>query len=500
MEARTFIAGRFTKPARATGEIVRHDPGALRRIVSRAAFSAEAVDDAVAAASAAYPRWAESPIGFRLALLRRFASLAKKEKERIARAISLEIGKPLWESREEAAALAKKVEITIKRSLSLVHPFYGGGGRCRFHPRGVMAVIGPFNMPLHLPNGHIIPALATGNTVVFKPSELAPASATLYARLMQQARIPPGVFNLVQGDASVGKRLAAHESVSGVLFTGSYRAGLWIERTASRQPFKITALELGGKNAAVVFPDADLNHAISQCALGAFMTTGQRCTSTSRIMVQRTILHRFLEGFVNLAHRLAIGHCLERGVFMGPLASEKALRRFKKAARQARAAGAEVLLASQRPKTRHEGHYITASVHLLSPRALTHPYAREEIFGPDVAVVPFDDVDEAIWLVNQSDYGLALSVFTGRSSVLNEFFWRCRVGILNLNRATIGASSELPFGGQGKSGNDRPAALYSPFYCTYPVATLTGARWRTSYPPGFPHPNECAKPLGSQGG
>ncbi len=500
MEARTFIAGRFVEPARPTGEIVRHDPGALGRIASRAAFSAEAVDDAVAAASAAYPRWAQAPIGFRLALLRKFASLAKKEKERIARAISLEIGKPLWESREEAAALAEKVDITIKRSLPLVRPFHGGRGGCHFHPRGVMAVIGPFNMPLHLPNGHIIPALATGNTVVFKPSELAPGSATLYARLMQRAGIPPGVFNLVQGDASVGKLLAAHEAVNGVLFTGSYRAGLWIERMASHQPFKITALELGGKNAAVVFPDADMKHAVWQCALGAFMTTGQRCTATSRIMVHSTILRQFLERFVNLALRLAIGHCLEPGVFMGPLASEKALRRFEKAARQARAAGAQVLLASRRPKTRHEGYYVTASVHLLSPRAQAHPYMREEIFGPDVAVVPFDDVDEAIRLVNQSDYGLALSVFTRRSSVFNEFFWRCRVGVLNLNRATIGASSELPFGGQGKSGNDRPAALYSPLYCTYPVATLFGSPSRASYPPGFPRLTDCAKPPVRQGG
>jgi len=363
-----------------------------------------------------------------------------------------------------------------------------------------MAVIGPFNMPLHLPNGHIIPALATGNTVVFKPSELAPGSATLYARLMQRAGIPPGVFNLVQGDASVGRLLAVHESVNGVLFTGSYRAGLWIERRASRQPFKITALELGGKNAAVVFADADLKHAVWQCALGAFMTTGQRCTSTSRIVVQRTILEQFVERFVSLALGLSIGHCLEPGVFMGPLASEKGLRRFKKAARQARAAGAQVLLASQRPKTRHEGYYVTPSVHLLSTRAQAHSYAKEEIFGPDVAVVPFDDVDEAIWEVNQTDYGLALSVFTRRASVFDEFFWRCRVGVLNLNRATIGASSELPFGGQGKSGNDRPAALYSPLYCTYPVATLFGSRSRANYPPGVPHSRDCAKPLGSDGG
>src|SRR5258708_452988 len=352
-----FIAGSWADPQAPDGLGGRRAPADLSVVLGRHAFAEAQVDRAVAAA-----REALRAPGDRVALVRAIGAVLAKREEELARAIALDVGKPLWEARTEAQACSAKAAITADEGLKLVsdYPAPGqAGAECRFRPLGVLAVLGPFNFPVHLPNGHILPALACGNTVVFKPSEIAPHAAEIYARCLEEAGVPPGVFNLVQGGPAVGAALSAHRGVDGVLFTGSWAVGQAIEKANLGQA-KMLALEMGGKNAAIVLPDADFDKAVYDVLFSAFVSAGQRCTAASRAIVVGDA-RRFARRIAQLAARLTIGHPLDDGVFMGPLASPGAVQKFEAGAA---ASGEEVVLASRRLKPRGlDGCYLTPSVH-----------------------------------------------------------------------------------------------------------------------------------------
>src|SRR4051794_23943891 len=283
-----LIAGSFSEPDRPDGIIDDRSPADLSLSLGRHAWAVSQVDRAVQAAREAQPAFAARPQAERAQLVRDAGAVLKRREEELARAIALDVGKPLWEARTEAQACSAKAAITADEGLRLVSTFAAPGqpgAECRFRPLGVLAVLGPFNFPVHLPNGHILPALACGNSVVFKPSEVAPHAAEVYARCLVEAGVPPGAFNLVQGPGPVGAKLATHPGVDGVLFTGSWSVGLAIERATHGQT-KILALEMGGKNAALVLRDADLDKAIYDVLFSAFVSAGQRCTAASRLIVE----------------------------------------------------------------------------------------------------------------------------------------------------------------------------------------------------------------------
>jgi succinylglutamic semialdehyde dehydrogenase len=453
-----------------------------------AVWDAGAVAEAVAHARAAFPAWRDAGFEARAAALRRFAALAQERAEELAVLIAREVGKALWDARSEASLLAPKVEATLGAGMGFVRPIEAGpGAHAHFHPRGVLAVLGPFNFPAHLPNGHIVPALATGNCVVFKPSELAPAVGQWLWRAFRDAGVPPGVFELVQGRAETGLALALDPGVDGVLFTGSYAVGRALQEATLDQPGKLLALELGGKNGMLVWDDADLPLALSEAALSIAASTGQRCSSLSRIFVARARLEEFQERLAKLLDGLVIGPPLEDGVFMGPLVSRAAFERVMRWRAQATAAGGERVF---RGETNRIAPYVAPGLVRFETLAQTHPYQREEIFGPEAALYPVDDLDEAIAALNDSDYGLAASVMSRDRAVYEHCVGRIEVGLLNWNRGTIGASGRLPFGGTRKSGNDRPAAITATLYCTVPQAHLeyTGGLDPKTLPPGFPEP------------
>ena len=508
-----LIAGSFEEPKAPDGVIDNRSPADLSHLLGRVPFAAAQVALAVDAARSAQPGWAATSQGERVAVIRRLGAALKQHEERLARAIALDIGKPLWEARTEVAAAVTKAAITVDEGLSLVRGFVPGpqgpvlldaalaGGTAaalplaetRFRPLGVLAVLGPFNFPVHLPNGHILPALACGNTVVFKPSETAPHAAEVYARILHDAGLPAGVLNLVQGDGRVGAALAADPRVDGVLFTGSWAVGQAIE-DATRGQSKLLALEMGGKNAALVLDDADEDKALYDVLFSAFVSAGQRCTASSRCIVQGPTARadRFAKRLAALARELSIGHPLDDGVFMGPLASEAALRKFEEGVGAARNGGyppgvplpvselhsqraeIEVVLAPARRSPRGlTGCYSSPGVHRVHRSART-PYEREELFGPDLAVFSVATDEEAVALANDTAYGLAAGVHTSS----HERFARCLAGlacgIVNHNAPTVGASGRLPFGGLKRSGNHRPAGLWSTLYCAAPVAILRG--------------------------
>ncbi len=449
---------------------------------------AAAVDGAVARARAAFPAWGEAGFQARAAVLRRFADVARERHEELARLVAREVGKALWDARAEAALLPAKVEATLAEGMRFVAGIEAGpAARATFEPRGVLAVLGPFNFPAHLPNGHVVPALATGNTVVLKPSELAPAVGAWMAQAWQDAGLPPGVLQVVQGGAETGRALALHPDVDGILFTGSWGVGRALAEATLDQPGKILALEMGGKNAMIVLADADLDLAVSEAALSICATTGQRCTSLSRIFAERDVIEPFAERLARVLGGVRAGPPLDEHVFMGPLVSRRSFETVARYRALAAEAGGERVFVSDRGLP---PPFVGPGLVRFAGTAQTHPYQREEIFGPEAALYPVGDLEEAIAATNDCDYGLAASVMTRDRKRFLHGVGRVRTGVLNWNRGTVGASGRLPFGGLRRSGNDRPAGILATVYCTVPQARLeyVGGFDPDALPPGMPRP------------
>jgi len=472
-----YLDGRFVLPAQPDGAIDTPSPADFSDRVGCFPTATAHVSAAVEAARRAAPGWAATPLATRMEALRRLKAALAQREEAIVAAMSREVGKPTWEARTEARALAAKVDITLAEGMELVRGFSLEGGRleARYRPLGVLAVIGPFNFPLHLAHGHIVPALATGNTVVFKPSEVAPATAQLYAQAVDAAGLPPGVFNLVQGGGAAGAALSGHADVDGVLFTGSYATGVRIIQANAHRPGHMLALELGGKNAAVVLADAPFEKSLYDVLYSAFITAGQRCTALSRVVVERAIADRFIEALVQRAPGFRVGHHARPDVFCGPLATRAGFDKYRALQQAAVEEGHERLLASTTPDDLPEGCYVTPAIHKVRGAARTGRYLREELFGPDLAIEVADDWEHACRLADDSDYGLAAAVFTGSEERFEAVAARLQSGCITWNAPTVGSSSKLPFGGVRNSGNHRPAALFSTLYCTYPVAVTKGS-------------------------
>jgi succinylglutamate-semialdehyde dehydrogenase len=458
----------------AGADIVGHDPAKSFAVVWQGKGHESHVEPAVLAARRAQGPWFALSFAERLGHLERLQAAFDARVEEMATAIVHETGKPHREALGEARALGARVKLVAGAGMKRVETLVPDGvdGESRAHPQGVVAVIGPYNYPAHLVNAHVIPALLTGNTVVIKPTEHCPWTGEIYAQCVHDAGLPPGVINLVQGGGDVGRALVAHRGVDAILFTGSWETGRAITAACLDQPGKLVALEMGGKNCAVVLDDADLQQTLPYVLQGAFLTTGQRCTATSRVLVHRAIYDRFVEALAGAVRELRPGDPWDAQTAFGPLANGPAFERFCELRGHARAAGLEALV----PGTTLEGGaFVTPSVHLLAP-GQPDPvgYLDEELFGPDLCVEQIDDDDHAIARLNDSPYGLSNAVFTAHVERFERFFRETRSGLLNHNRSTNGASGQLPFGGVGKSGNQRPAGIDATRYATFPVAILRG--------------------------
>ncbi len=473
-----YINGAFNKANRVDESWEKFSPSDLKDKVINLSCSYTNVDDACSAASNAYKKWRFTSLDERKNYLLRLQEVYLANIDKMAQIISRETGKPTWEALTEAKALAGKIKITLEHSLKLVseqrieNALPNTDGVVRYKSRGVMAVIGPFNFPAHLPNGHIIPALLTGNTIVFKPSDKTPAVGQFMAEMFHEAGFPEGVFNLVQGMSETGKRIVAHKLVDGVLFTGSYDVGLKIKQDTLNQYWKTLALEMGGKNTTVVWNDADLEKGVYDTLIGCFLTAGQRCSCTSKLVLHESIYDQFVDKFYSAAKKIKIDHW-SNSPFMGPLISKDSVNKYVRFQEIAGREGAESLMRGKAiSPSGYAGSYVTPSINLVQSFDEKSIYQKSEIFGPNVAIYKANELDQAIEITNASGFGLAMSIFTKDKSIYEKALVEARVGLLNWNRTTNGASSRLPFGGLGKSGNDKPSGNFAVKYCTTPIASL----------------------------
>ena len=449
------------------------DPASGEPVWSGSAADADQVNDAVAAARSAFGSWSERPYEERLALAKAFAARLEAEKENLATTIAGETGKPLWESRTEVSAMVGKVAISDRayreRTGVRERPMADGRSLTRHKPHGVVSVFGPYNFPGHLPNGHIVPALLAGNTVIFKPSELTPATAEHTLRLWMEAGLPPGVINLLQGGRHTGKALANHPGIDGLFFTGSAATGATLHRQFAGDTGKILALEMGGNNPLVVLGDVDPRAAAYTIIQSAFITAGQRCTCARRLYLPRGPAgDAVLERLIGATRRLKVGTFRDaEPPFMGPVINEAAALKLLAAQARLVASGASELVPLEHLR-KGTGQ---VSPGILDVGEVGEP-PDEEYFGPLLQVARFDDLHDAINRANATRYGLSAGLLGGRAEDFERFYSGIRAGIVNWNRPLTGASSEAPFGGVGSSGNHRPSAYYAADYCAYPVASL----------------------------
>jgi succinylglutamic semialdehyde dehydrogenase len=444
------------------------------------------VDSAVSTARRAWPAWAARPLTERIALLRAFTNEVRRQADTLAEMIAREVGKPLWEARTEVEAVANKVDIAVQAYAERTgkKKFDAGANlsaAVRHKPHGVMAVLGPYNFPAHLPNGHIVPALIAGNAVLFKPSERAPAVGEALVTIFHTAGIPEDVLQLVIGGPDEGKALVAHPGVDGVLFTGSANSGLAINRKLAANPGKILALEMGGNNPLVVIDTPHIEDAAALIIQSAFTTAGQRCTAARRLIVKDTVYDDLMAALLPMARKLMVGDPMgEPQPFMGPVIDNDSADRLVESFLALMTAGGRPLLHMRRS---------IPDVPFLSPGIIDVTDVPDrpdiELFGPLLQVIRVPDLDSAIAEANNTRFGLSASLIGGTPEDYGLFWANIRAGIINWNGPTNGASSKAPFGGIGLSGNHRPAAYYAADYCAYPVASTERDRPRASISVGI---------------
>lgn len=489
MDSGNFIAGAWR---RGSGPEFRSTDPATGTPAWQGREASDAdVDAAVKAAREAFPAWSALGADGRARYLQGYAERLTAGLGDMAEGISRETGKPLWESRQEVETMIAKVSNSIEayreRCAETVSAQAGFTAVKRFRPHGVTAVLGPFNLPGHLPHSHIVPALLAGNTVVYKPSELTPGVGELTTRAWEAAGLPAGVLNLVQGGRNTGVSLASHPGIDGLFFTGSRGAGAALNRLFADTPGRILALELGGNNPLIVWDCADAQASALLAAQSAFITAGQRCVCARRLIVPKGPEgQRHLDALIALLPRLRVGASGDRPEpFLGPVINAAAADRLMEAQAALENAGGKVIVPMRRiaaggasgeasgPVSAGEGAERSP---FLTPGLIdmTEASARpdEEFFGPLLQVVRVGDFEAALEEANRTRFGLAAGLVSDDRALWEIFRDRIRAGVVNWNRQTTGASGKLPFGGVGDSGNHRPSAFYAADYCAYPMASL----------------------------
>ncbi|MCQ4573951.1 MAG: aldehyde dehydrogenase family protein [Candidatus Brocadiales bacterium] len=464
IQCKNYIDGQFIEPA--GKKLEKKNPSNLQEVVGVLPQSGEdEVKNAVEAARRAFPAWRSLSRIRRGEYLDSLVQILKREKEAISKIITREMGKGINEARAdvvEAIHMVQYVFGTVRMPFGDVvsSEIAEKDAFMRRKPKGVIGVITPWNFPLAIPFWLIAPSLAEGNTVVFKPSKDSPCTAQKMAECIVEAGLPPGVINIIYGSGEeCGMPLVRHPDVRVLLFTGSSEVGQRIRKVCAELPDRMCACEMGGKNAVIVLDDADMGIAVNASLTSAYKTSGQRCTAAGRIIVHQKRLKEFEKKFVKMSKKIRIGDPMDPNVFTGPLINEGQLEKVLRYNQLARDEGAAVLLNGGRMTGMEydKGCFVSPFVYRLRYNHKSK-VLREEVFGPHVGIIPVKDLDEAIEVHNDVDYGLSCSVITEDFRKAREVRDRCEYGLGYVNLPTIGAEVHLPFGGVKKSGTGMPSA------------------------------------------
>lgn len=441
-------------------------------IWSAAPPSSDEIHKAIQSASLAFKDWSALSVEERIKYIEKFSFLLKENKENFSKLISLETGKPLWESKSEVETMISKATISIEaykdRCKEKEITTNYGKISSQYRPHGVLAVFGPYNFPGHLPNGHIIPALIAGNTIVFKPSELTPYVGQEMIALWEKTGIPSGVINLLQGGRKIGGEVLDHPEINGLLFTGSWETGHLLQKKFGSEPGKILALEMGGNNPFIIGNSENLKAAAYLALISAFITAGQRCTCARRLIIPNDSKgDEILRILTELIYEIQIGNFTDiPEPFMGPLIRKDTASYMLEVQKKLIDLGGIPLVEMKRLAINDT----FVSPCLIDMTNVTHR-PDEEFFGPILQVIKTKNFKESIEVANQTQYGLCASLISDDKNEFEFYYKNIKAGIANWNFPTTGASSEMPFGGIGKSGNYRPSAYFAADYCAYPLVT-----------------------------
>ncbi len=469
MTASAYVGGNWIEGGAQAFQSI--DPASGEPVWSGKAADPACVRAAFAAGRDAFAQWALTSFHARRAIVERYESVVRAKGDELAELIARETGKPHWETKTEAGTMAAKVGVSIKayedRTGSTRTETAFGNASLGHKPLGVMFVLGPYNFPGHLPNGHIIPALLAGNTVVFKPSELTPAVGELMVRCWEEAGLPAGVLNLVQGARDTGAAALDDPDLDGVLFTGSWATGSFIHKKFAGRTGVQLALEMGGNNPLVVWDAKDADAAARVAVLSAYITSGQRCSCARRLIVPAGPEgDAVVQAIAAMIPKLPIGQWdADPEPFMGPLVTTRAAEHTIQAQADLIAKGGTAIVEAKR---------LGAGPAFVSPGLINVDGIEtddEEVFGPLLQVRRAHSFEAALAEANNTKYGLAAGLISDDEALWKRFWAGSRAGIVNWNRPTPGAASSMPFGGPGQSGNLRPSAYYAADYCAYPVAS-----------------------------
>ena len=475
-----YIWGSFIKPERVAGYVVGVNPGDRADVLGRFPFSEASVDDAVSSAVRGGSTWRTTPFVERTGALRRFREALQRAQDDIAQLLARETGKPLWEARQEVITSIRSVDLLLEEGPALLEGrvLDEREARSDLLPRGVVGVLTPFSLPLLIPTLKVCAALLAGNTVVFKPSKFTPGVGQAVAELFDRARLPRGVFNMIQGSGSgIGSRLVQHPKLDALLFSGSFQTAMNIRRATMERPELPTMLQCGGKGCAMVLDGCNLDRAVYEVLVGAFLTAGQRHNSTARVIVTKGVFEQFCDQLVRRTQKANVGYAFDQDVLFGPLISENFRTRYRRYGRTLLSRGHTPLLEAQnREHPTRRGFYVDPAIYWVNWEN-GHGFLNEEPPGPTLLVYRVSSWEEAVALHNQLVYRSATSVFIDpEAKHLKDIAGRLRTGALNVNRGTVGASLRLPSVGLGRASNGLPSGIELLRFLASPRSTLVETR------------------------
>ena len=454
IEVRPYVAGQFRDGVRTQPDLNPSKPS--EHVALAHAGDASLAAEAVEAAHAAFPAWRATPPPLRGDILRKAADLLEQRAEAVGRDLTREEGKTLAEGIGETRRAVAILRYYAAQTLEPDGETYPSHSAATFlyarrEPIGVVVAITPWNFPIAIPAWKIAPALAYGNTVVWKPADIVPLTATHFLQALVDAGIPKGVINLVLGRGrEIGDTLVTHPHTDAITFTGSNVVGRSIQMKATEKGKKVQ-LEMGGKNPSVVLADADLALAVEHVARGAFLSAGQKCTATSKVIVEKAILKEFQDRLVSVANSWKLGDPLEPDTKVGPVASQDQLDTVTGYLDVGHKDGAKVLAGGGRAKQLGDGYFIQPTV--LGDVPPNSKVVREEIFGPVAAIIAASSYEEAVQLANDTPFGLTSAIFTRDLGKALRFASDVRSGVVKVNQESAGLEFHVPFGGMKESSS-----------------------------------------------